>query len=177
MQRSGCTSDIYSAAMETVQSSTGGQGSLWRTDRRVNRGGGRSGGWTEDRRQRENGEEMCYKLVFVRGKGVADALQKMAENNDRTENRMSLCAFTSRLCFVQTDINSNQQVWNECYQSEQFGDGEGCNGDSRVDEGWRWLTAVLTTSCELVPISCGVTVIFFGVSIDPIQIRHINSLF
>lgn len=31
------------------------------------------------------------------------------------------------------------------------------------DEGWRWLTAVLTTSCELVPISCGVTVIFFGV--------------
>lgn len=169
-----CTSDIYSAAMETVQSSTGGQGSLWRTDRRVSRGGG-----GEDRRQRENGEEMCCKLVFVRGKGVADALQKMAENNDRTENRMSSCAFTSRLCFVQTDINSNQQeVWNECYQSEQFGDGEGCNGDSGVDdEGWRWLTAVLTTSCELVPISCGVTVIFFGVSIDQIQIRHRNSLF
>lgn len=28
-----CRSDIYSAAMETVQSSTGGQGSLWRIDR------------------------------------------------------------------------------------------------------------------------------------------------
>lgn len=56
----------------------------------------------EDRRQRENGEEICYKLVFVRGKGVADALQKMAEQRqDRGKNE--LVCLTSRLCFVQTD--------------------------------------------------------------------------
>lgn len=41
---------------------------------------------------------------------------------------------------------------------------KGCSGDGGVgDVGWRWVTTVLTTSCELVPISCGVTVIFFGV--------------
>lgn len=73
---------------------------------------------------------------------------------------MGWCAVhvTSWLCAeLQTDININQrEVWNGVI-SEQFwlfGDGGGCSGDSGVDEGWRWLT-VLTTSCELVPISCG----------------------
>lgn len=32
-----------------------------------------------DRGQREKAEELCYKLVFVRDKVVADAQQKMAE--------------------------------------------------------------------------------------------------
>lgn len=59
--------------METVQSSTGGQGSLWRTDRRVSPWGVRMDG------VREKGEEVYYKPVFVHDKGVADALQKMAE--------------------------------------------------------------------------------------------------
>lgn len=46
-----CRSDIYSAAMETVQSPTGGQGSLWRTDRQVSCGGVRwmDGGQTTER--------------------------------------------------------------------------------------------------------------------------------
>lgn len=42
----------------------------------------------EDRRQRENGEKICYKLVFVCGKGVADALQKMAERQDREKKEL-----------------------------------------------------------------------------------------
>lgn len=45
----------------------------------------------EDRRQRENGEEICYKLVFVRGKGVADALQKMAEQRQDREKNELVC--------------------------------------------------------------------------------------
>lgn len=61
-----CRSDIYSAAMETVQSSAGGQGSLQRTDRRVSRQKGRvgwmDGGRTDDR------ERMARKSVTSGGK-------------------------------------------------------------------------------------------------------------
>lgn len=57
----------------------------------------------------------------------------------------------------------------------------GCSGDSGVDdEGWRCLTTVLTTSCELEPISCGGgghSCSFWSQNNDPIQIRHMKSLF
>lgn len=63
MQR--CGSDIYSTAMETVQSSTGGQGSLWRIDRWVRWCGRTTEGFEgmdtgrRRRRRRKEGCDLC----------------------------------------------------------------------------------------------------------------------
>lgn len=50
---------------------------------------------------RENGEKICYKLVFVSGKGVADVLQKMAERGEDRKEWAGVL-FTSRPGFVQS---------------------------------------------------------------------------
>lgn len=65
---------------------------------------------------------------------------------------------------MQTEVNiDGMEVWNVVIivsSLVDWGWKKGCSGDSGVDDvGWRWLATVLTTSCELVPISCGVTVI------------------
>lgn len=68
---------------------------------------------------------------------------------------------------MQTEININEmEVWNVIRGSGLlvWWWTKDAMVDSGVDDvGQRWLTTVLTTSCELVPISCGVTGVFFGV--------------
>lgn len=88
-------SDIYSTAMETVQSSTGGQGSLWRVDRWVRWGAWRTEelrGIKKKRREqkkRKNMSEIGFWLRKIElGKSLClwmKRMRKMQCNNVRKE--------------------------------------------------------------------------------------------